>query len=194
MCDQVVALLSLEQSASLVWNEQESDTESVDTDVSDYDRLFAFEVAKTNEQEESAAARPGFQVLFTAVYVLQISSLINKKKLSQMGFPFISHHKTPPECPVDPSVLSPRLLRGETSQGILTASYIPRRIQSKVFDRQSFSETSLKQLLYVHSSSFDGKLIPPKDAKFLYPVGNSRRGQVENAEQDYYLRSLSRAV
>jgi hypothetical protein len=124
MCDQVVALLSPEQSASLVWNEQQSDAESVDTDVDDYDRLFAFEVSKTNEQEESAAARLGFQ----------------------MGFPFISHHRTP-DCPVDPAILSPRLLLGETSQGILTTSYIPRRIRSKVFDRESFSETSLKQLL-----------------------------------------------
>lgn len=87
MCDQVVALLSSEQSASLVWNEQESDTESVDTDVSDYDRLFAFEVAKTNEQEESAVARPGFQVLFSC-YMLQISSLINQKKTNADGFPF----------------------------------------------------------------------------------------------------------
>jgi hypothetical protein len=36
--------------------------ESVDMDTGDSDRLFTFEVAKTNEQEESAIARPGFQV------------------------------------------------------------------------------------------------------------------------------------
>jgi hypothetical protein len=94
--------------------------------------------------------------------MLQISSLINQKKLSQIGFPFILHHRTPPDCPVDPAVLSPRLLPGETSHGILTTSYIPRRIRSKVFDRESFSETSLKQLLYVHEIPHDGTLMPFK--------------------------------
>jgi hypothetical protein len=62
ICDQVVALLSAEQSASVVWNDEDSDTESVDVDVGESDRLFKFEVAKTNEQEEGAVSRPGFQV------------------------------------------------------------------------------------------------------------------------------------
>jgi hypothetical protein len=87
MCDQVVALLSPEQSASLVWNEQQSDAESVDTDVDDYDRLFAFEVSKTNEQEESAAARLGFQVLFTVVACYRYPVLLTKKTIAD-GFPF----------------------------------------------------------------------------------------------------------
>jgi hypothetical protein len=70
MCDQVVALLSPKQSASLVWNDQESDTESVDMDIGDSDRLYTFEVAKTNEQEQSAVARPGFKVLFSLLTVV----------------------------------------------------------------------------------------------------------------------------
>lgn len=61
ICDQVVALLSAEQSASIVWHDEDSDTESVDVDVGESDRLFTFEVAKTSEQEEGAASRPGFQ-------------------------------------------------------------------------------------------------------------------------------------
>jgi hypothetical protein len=63
MCDQVVALLSAEHSASLVWGDEEGDTESVDTDPGEDDRLFIYEVAKRNEQEESAVSRPGFQVI-----------------------------------------------------------------------------------------------------------------------------------
>ena len=63
MCDQVVALLSPEHAASVVWGEEDSDTESVDVDTGDDDRLFTYEVAKRNEQEESAATRPGFQVI-----------------------------------------------------------------------------------------------------------------------------------
>jgi hypothetical protein len=62
MCDQVVVLLSPEYSASIVWNDEDNDTDSVDTDTGDTDRLFTFEVTKTNEQEENAIAYPGFQV------------------------------------------------------------------------------------------------------------------------------------
>ena len=63
ICDQVVALLSPEQSTSIVWNDEQSSAESADLDVGDdSDRLFTFEVAETNEQEENAVARPGFQV------------------------------------------------------------------------------------------------------------------------------------
>ncbi len=72
MCDQVVALLSAEQSASIVWHEEESDNESVDVDVGESDRLFTFEVAKTNEQEEGAMSRPGFQVHLLASRALSI--------------------------------------------------------------------------------------------------------------------------
>jgi hypothetical protein len=62
MCDQVVALLSVDHSASRVWNDEDSVSVSMDTDSDDAERLFTFEVAKTNEQEESAVSRPGFQV------------------------------------------------------------------------------------------------------------------------------------
>ena len=62
ICDQVVALLSAEQSASIVWGDDDSGTESED-DTGDDDRLFTYEVAKRNEQEENAVSRPGFQVI-----------------------------------------------------------------------------------------------------------------------------------
>ena len=62
ICDQVVALLSAEHSASIVWGDEDDDTESMDIDAGDEDRLFTYEVAKRNEQEESAVSRPGFQV------------------------------------------------------------------------------------------------------------------------------------
>ncbi|KAI0250860.1 hypothetical protein BJV78DRAFT_1282923 [Lactifluus subvellereus] len=125
ICDQVVALLSPEHSSSIVWNDEDGDMESVDMDTGDSDRLFKFEVAKTNEQEEGAIARPGFQ----------------------MHSRFISRYETPPDCPVDPAVLAPHLLPGETTQGFFTAAYLPHRIHSEPFERQSFSKMSLKQLL-----------------------------------------------
>jgi hypothetical protein len=64
MCDQVAALLSPEHTASIVWGDEDSDTESMDVDTREDDRLFTYEVAKLNEQEESATTRPGFQVIF----------------------------------------------------------------------------------------------------------------------------------
>jgi hypothetical protein len=67
MCDQVVALLSPEHTTSIVWGDEDSDTESMDVDTGDDDRLFTYEVAKRNEQEESAVSRPGFQVIVSSV-------------------------------------------------------------------------------------------------------------------------------
>ncbi|KAI0302831.1 hypothetical protein B0F90DRAFT_1809754 [Multifurca ochricompacta] len=115
ICDQVIGLLSPEHSASIVWNNEEDDAESPDIDPGESDRLFTFEVSETNEQEEGAAAYPGFQ--------------------------------TVPDCPVDPAVFVPRLLPGETTQGFLTASYVPYQTQSEAFDQHTFSQVSLKQLL-----------------------------------------------
>jgi hypothetical protein len=62
MCDQVIVLLSPKYSASIVWDNEDSDTESIDMDTGNTGRLFTFEVSKRNEQEESAVARPGFKV------------------------------------------------------------------------------------------------------------------------------------
>jgi hypothetical protein len=67
MCDQLVALLSPEHTASVVWGDEDSDTESMDFDTGEDDRLFTYEVAKRNEQEESAVSRPGFQVIISSV-------------------------------------------------------------------------------------------------------------------------------
>ncbi len=69
MCDQVVALISSDHSASIVWNDEDRDSVSIDMDTGDSERLFIFEVAKTNEQEESAVSRPGFQVSPTLIYI-----------------------------------------------------------------------------------------------------------------------------
>jgi hypothetical protein len=66
ICDQVVAMLSAEHTASIVWGDEDDDTESIDIDAGDDDRLFTYEVAKRNEQEESAVSRPGFQVTHSA--------------------------------------------------------------------------------------------------------------------------------
>ena len=65
ICDQVDALLSPEQSASIVWNDEQSNAETADVVVGDEsDRLLTFEVTEANEQEENMVAHSGFQVPF----------------------------------------------------------------------------------------------------------------------------------
>ena len=54
-------MLSDEHAQAIIWRDEvESDDEDMDED--DDDRLFAFEVSKTNEQEEGITSRPGFTV------------------------------------------------------------------------------------------------------------------------------------
>jgi hypothetical protein len=125
MCDQVIVLLSREYSSSIVWGNGDIDTESIDMYTGNTDRRFTFEVSKRNEQEEGAVARPGFQ----------------------MRFRHIPRNKTPPDCPVDPAILVPRLLPGETVQGFLTAAYKSRHVHTDPFNHQSFTRLSLQQLL-----------------------------------------------
>lgn len=48
---------------------------------------------------------------------------------------------------VDPEIIVPRLLPGETVQGFLTATYLPQRVDTEEFKVQSFSRVSLQQLL-----------------------------------------------
>ncbi len=86
MCDQVVALLSPEHSASIVWGDDDSDTESVDIETGDDDRLFTYEVAKRNEQEESAVSRPGFQVIVSSVKRKSNSNLSKDEFAPHLAF------------------------------------------------------------------------------------------------------------
>jgi hypothetical protein len=81
MCDQVVVLLSPEYSASIVWDNDENGSESVDVYADNAaDRIFTFEVSKRNEHEENAVVRPGFQV--SVSFIVDISFLIRQRCIS----------------------------------------------------------------------------------------------------------------
>ncbi|KAH9056505.1 hypothetical protein EDB87DRAFT_1219540 [Lactarius vividus] len=125
MCDQVVALLSPDYSASIFQSDEDSDTESVDIDIGGSGRVFKFGVAKTCEQEENAVSRSGFQ----------------------MNSRFIVPYEVPPDCQVDPSIFVPRLLPGETAQALLTAVYIPHQVRTETISQHSYSRVALSQLL-----------------------------------------------
>ena len=60
---------------------------------------------------------------------------------------YISAFKTPRDCPVDPAVLAPRLVSGETTHGFWTAAYVSQQTHSESLDGHLFTLVALKQLL-----------------------------------------------
>ncbi|KAH8094847.1 hypothetical protein BXZ70DRAFT_339404 [Cristinia sonorae] len=131
IADQLVALISDAHGAAIQWNDQPADA-GMDIDDDEIDRLFSFEVQKTNEQEEQATARPGFSI------DLNILS-------SRGGSDDFSSN-------VDPEVLRlPRLVPGETTCGIMYAEIIRPRKNTK---RLSEKFTEMKFRTTLGSESF----------------------------------------
>ena len=60
--DQLYCLISPDHASSLVWTEDIQEELEIDEDDNQADRLFTFEVTKTNEQEEDVVSRPGILV------------------------------------------------------------------------------------------------------------------------------------
>ncbi|KAG9014447.1 hypothetical protein FRB93_013572 [Tulasnella sp. JGI-2019a] len=129
LTDQIRILVSPEHATSIIWGDEdlekdcEGDKSSADcSDSGDEgdDRVFKFEVAKIHEQENDAHVHPGFIFKHQAI-----------------GSP--AGPESPGECP-------PILVAGETRQGFMTVSTIPRRI-----DRQNiegdFSGVHLASML-----------------------------------------------
>ena len=141
MCDQVVALLSAEHSASLVWGDEDSDTASEDLETGDDDRLFTYEVAKRNEQEESAVSRPGFQVILSSIKRKSTADL------SKMNSRHISHYEIPADWASDPSIFVPSLFHGDTVQGFWTVAYVARASRIHPYNQRISTRLSLRKLL-----------------------------------------------
>lgn len=81
MCDQIVSLISSEHAQTILWSEgddeSENDENMPDIDQDESDRMFTFEVAQTNEQEESVTVREGFKVnLFCPLTSSRLTELI----------------------------------------------------------------------------------------------------------------------
>jgi len=107
----------------------------------EFDRVYSFEVAETNEQEESAVSYPGFQVPFLSVFRKTASDPF------KMDSRHLIHHEAALGYQRDPAALTPRLLRGETTQGFLTVSYVPPQTYSEVYNEHTFNQVSLEELL-----------------------------------------------
>ncbi|KAJ6519102.1 hypothetical protein C8R45DRAFT_950246 [Mycena sanguinolenta] len=123
MCDQVTCLISEEHARSIVWNDESEDA-ATNKDNNKPSRLYKFTVAKTNEQEETVTARPGFEIT-TAVLA--------------------DRHEEPQHC-VDSADLRPKLIGGETKQAILTTVYTPAGLRELSFD-EDCNERQIQELL-----------------------------------------------
>ncbi|KAI9455154.1 hypothetical protein BJY52DRAFT_1122135, partial [Lactarius psammicola] len=126
LCDQLVCLLSAKHSQVIVRGDEvdDSDDTSLDSEYDDSNRLFDFMVAKTNEQEGGVIARQGF--------TMNSSHLVNQPP--------------PPDMHIDPSVLSPRLLCGEITQGFMTANYQQAKTTVEPFSHDDQSASQIRQL------------------------------------------------
>ncbi|KAG1848095.1 hypothetical protein DFJ58DRAFT_729994 [Suillus subalutaceus] len=126
ICDQVMALISPEHARSVVLNGQEGeDIMEMDENQDEYDRMFTFEVRKTNEQEEAIKPRPGFKATSS----------------------YIAMPQAHPEMTVDIELHKPWLLHGETTQGFMTNSYLPARRITDEWTRKSITRLQLSNWL-----------------------------------------------
>lgn len=60
--DQVICLISDEHGDKLVWSEDKEGASVGTFDEVEFDRMYTFEVSKTNEQEETVTVLEGFSV------------------------------------------------------------------------------------------------------------------------------------
>ena len=86
--DQVVALISAEHANAMVW-EQPAKNPSVLAEGNGFNRLFAFKVAKTNEQEEGVDSRQGFTVRMPFFSFLLPSNVLIRWIALSSNFPSV---------------------------------------------------------------------------------------------------------
>ncbi|KAG9310080.1 hypothetical protein JVU11DRAFT_9688 [Chiua virens] len=131
MCDQIVSLISTEHAGSIQWSEEDDENNDDDDvlgiDQDESDRMFTFEVAQTNEQEESVTVREGFKA---------VSNVISLPE---------THAED-----ADPTKLAPKppcLLFGETVQGFITVECRESRVSHDVFKWRSVTRLRLEGYL-----------------------------------------------
>ncbi|KAG8903433.1 hypothetical protein FRB99_003282 [Tulasnella sp. 403] len=111
LTDQVRALISFEHSSALAFKEVENESDD-DFD----DRVFKFEVAKTNEQEEDVVIREGFKVSHHAISTTSATLPSSDGEESKS------------------SSFDPVLLCGETRQVFADRKYVPAQTHEETID------------------------------------------------------------
>ncbi|KAI9443992.1 hypothetical protein H4582DRAFT_2095349 [Lactarius indigo] len=155
LCDQLVCLLSAQHSQAIVWGDEVDDMDdaSINSENDDSDRLYDFMVTETSEQEENVIARQGF--------TMNSSRLVNQPP--------------PPNMHIDPSILSPRLLYGETTQGFMTADFRPARATVEPFTLDHQSASQIRLLFEDDAVLCLSETLEDKAVKTLMRLGLSTR-------------------
>ncbi|KAI9450269.1 hypothetical protein BJY52DRAFT_196728 [Lactarius psammicola] len=151
LCDQLVCLLSSEHSSAIVWSDDDGDEEEdddsdgalTDSEKSDSNRFYRFEVAKTMDQEENVVVREGFK----------------------MTSPLVSQ-APPPSVDTNPRTFCPALLHGEKVQGFMTTTLVSARTIAEPFahDHQTVDQIRLRlgnEVLLCLSEGFDNASLRP---------------------------------
>ncbi|PVF92926.1 hypothetical protein CPB86DRAFT_681738, partial [Serendipita vermifera] len=118
LCDQLVCMISDEDSETLMLNDDDKEPLHIDDEVKNFeshDRLFAFSVEQTDEQEETARAKPGF--------MFQHPSLK----------PVLLPDSGVPSC-LTLDTLQPRIVVGETSMAFLQVEFQPKQLKRDTID------------------------------------------------------------
>lgn len=147
IADQIIVLISDEHADCLTLATQSAFTDGDEEDAGD--RMFAFEVAKTLEEDENVTASPGFRVYqlycltCDADHGLQTSFVCNESNR------YVPQH---PDVTIDG--LSPRLVSGDTCIGLMSTSYKPARPVVTEMPYTIYSATRLRGTLYVLKHRF----------------------------------------
>ena len=64
-----------------------------------------------------------------------------------MNSGIIALYDVPQDCPIDHCRFAPRLLPGETVQGLLTAVYNPPQVRTEIFHKRLYTPMALSELL-----------------------------------------------
>ncbi|KAJ7491893.1 hypothetical protein FB451DRAFT_510870 [Mycena latifolia] len=117
ICDQVVCFISEEHAQSIVWSDGAEDA-GANVENKKPRRVHKFQVAKTNEQEETVTTRLGFTINIPIRFVDSINP-----------------------------ALAPKLIGGETRQALLTTDYVPAGLREEALSQDSYNQTQLRNLL-----------------------------------------------
>ncbi|KIO18763.1 hypothetical protein M407DRAFT_224787 [Tulasnella calospora MUT 4182] len=183
LTDQIRALISPEHEGKLVFKDtdqvDDSDEDGFDMSWNDFeaanvdDRLFKFEVAKTNEQAEAVNVRPGFTIAHHAFWT------------STVNIPTSSGH-------MRQELLIPQFVAGETVQAVATTRFVPGVDHTRRLDG-SFGEHRFAAELRNYGSIILSHSVDDAGFEILVKKGNLKaqdtaayaayRDSVEKAER-----------
>ncbi|EJD00191.1 uncharacterized protein FOMMEDRAFT_112544 [Fomitiporia mediterranea MF3/22] len=131
--DQIVALISQEHGRTLVWDDSSKAHDKTSTndftEFDDTDRLFTFEVATANEQEENVTFSEGIK--------------IKNELIRESSIPESMLGTTGPEVPLNTCLIS-----GDTSLALLTVKFIPSQETQKRFCENLGNEMQFQAYLF----------------------------------------------